>query len=861
MNGVHRISTADGDATNVRDRLSRNDPETVFQRVAERRGHELSTLEMPVIQAIFQDISQMSGEKSLTTDFSTVQVAGKKAELFLLKQYETICDSGTPCQAKRRAHDLISEMLRLIDENAKDKNNIQTEEIRRKKRRLSAGRVSMQTKAAVESTGSASQVAVAEAQNVSNPLINGRSSASLAPTNGNKEQTQAATNSTASNRPQSSSFQQQPTTISASTTQNENTSSAARGVASQATSGTSSSNQPMSKAPQTVAGQPNTSSSGSSAKPAPSTHTSTNGNKQSGSSTNKTKPRSIASLSAASATTSAIAHDSTTPAVRPPTARATTPNAAGAQSGSHATNPPPAYQKRTSNALAQQEIQLRQQRKEKPGHIITTTTESNGNGTQSTSSLPTGDSNGRTSSSTVQSNRTLTATKSVEPRRPYEPSAPGPMPMTSGTHGNGSESTSASLSNGTSVVASQKKSNNTLVPVKTSDCSAEGDAMEVSAVQEVLQSPVSVVIPICPHDGNHDNSLDVSSDDVDDDSGIPESSLTVFNNSLKITFPPDTTPNTFAAFADSRPGVVVGFSNYRLSYPQMDRVSKRFARWEPFWEVKKVLMTGVTSPVDSKELLVGKSASKLTTPNTVGSYHSSFLWSAVKDCITTSPDIAKIPKDGEYRVLIRMLPLNPSEKLKKKRADCHLWPLGTYLQIYRNGENRKYPQALVQRKQQGYDHSVWKGLCEPFDLTSFVRDHCKSSAHIAFELCCHEKEPYIFSLSLCRFRTPQSLFRDLKPKLKRLSLNASFEKIKGMMKNNTVSLDSDDEKAEGGEREPRRCLFSLQDASAKTAIVTPVRGRKCLHFSVSLNFRVIAVIRRGRGFSYGIPPFFRFLLF
>jgi hypothetical protein len=82
-------------------RLSRADAASVFKRVAERRGYEVSTLAITSVHAVLKEISDLTGE---IISPSTIKDPGKMVEALLLKQYQIICDPESPSQRKRRAH-------------------------------------------------------------------------------------------------------------------------------------------------------------------------------------------------------------------------------------------------------------------------------------------------------------------------------------------------------------------------------------------------------------------------------------------------------------------------------------------------------------------------------------------------------------------------------------------------------------------------------------------------------------------------------------------------------------------------------------------------------------------------------------
>jgi hypothetical protein len=89
-------------------------------------------------------------------------------------------------------------------------------------------------------------------------------------------------------------------------------------------------------------------------------------------------------------------------------------------------------------------------------------------------------------------------------------------------------------------------------------------------------------------------------------------------------------------------------------------------------------------------------------------------------------------KTGDRRLLLRMLPLKRSNYDKKHHSDNHQWPIGTFIQ-YSNGNNRQV-LPIAQRRQQSHDPSLWKGLCQPLDMTSFL----KFGAPFGVQICAKE---------------------------------------------------------------------------------------------------------------------------
>jgi hypothetical protein len=547
---------------------------------------------------------------------------------------------------------------------------------------------------------------------------------------------------------------------------------------------------------------------------------------------NRNKPRSTASLSVASATTAAIAHESSTLGDRSSVPPANNINEQSAQVSNHLTAPPPVYEKRSSNAIAHRELHLQQERKSKkvPDPSQTkNTTMVNGIRPQSVPSSTNGTDHERTSLITTNDGRQINQMSSQQKKAASmsstNTSSSGATP--SGTSSSTSGAKSATRTDSAALSLLQKP-NSAALSVKAKDEVVQSLERKRANGPTIAESPFTVTIPLT---SGSPMDMDIS-DDEDNES--PDYRTTTADFSVTIIFPADIGKPNIACYVDPRPAVAVQFTNEFPSGDSLHNVAARFSRWEPFWVVEKELFGGVTAPIKRKNHVVERGDSRLCTPNTAGSFTVKHLWQSVSSYLQqNSKPIDDKPKDGEYRVLIRMLPLKLSDYQKGKRADCHLWPLGTYLQVYRDGERQKYPQLVVQRKQQAHDKSKWLYLCYPHDFSPFIQNHCRTTDMVNFELCCHDQEQYIFSLDLCRYRSPQSLSRDVKKDLKRLSLEASFRKAKEMMKNNEVSLDSDDENSMEGGNKLSRTLFSLQDPISRIAIGTPVRGKNCRHFSVS----------------------------
>jgi hypothetical protein len=317
-----------------------------------------------------------------------------------------------------------------------------------------------------------------------------------------------------------------------------------------------------------------------------------------------------------------------------------------------------------------------------------------------------------------------------------------------------------------------------------------------------------------------------------------------------ITLPPDeskTKPTPYSCYVEDRPQVELQFKS-NFPTPNMGKsFVKRLSRWDPYWIPEKIFVSGLTAPVTKYRYQNQNKGSKYTS-QTAAQF-------AMRDVLKIAgPRIrqnnGEAPKDNDLRVLIRMLPLYLSKQKHggKDRADVHLWPKGTYLQIRADSDIRSIgtPQILCQRKQQSHDASKWLGICKHLDVTNIIHNawsssssslKSKKSKRTEIQLGCYDPELYMFSLALCRYQAPSSLSKTLleNPQLlRRVSIEEMHQRAKKLMESNEVILDgdTDDDDDENKPAELRSIRFSIRDPLTMAALKTPVRGKGCLHFSV-----------------------------
>jgi hypothetical protein len=241
---------------------------------------------------------------------------------------------------------------------------------------------------------------------------------------------------------------------------------------------------------------------------------------------------------------------------------------------------------------------------------------------------------------------------------------------------------------------------------------------------------------------------------------------------------------------------------------------------DPFWCIQTVVDAGVTSPVSKPNVEAARTAARididLSNPS-VRYLIPSVTWGEVQ---TDSP------KDGDVALVLRMLPLGSNGT--NKRADCHLWPKGTFLQLDGNG------MRLTQRRQQSHDLTQWKGMCKHLDVTEHISDPKKVTR---IQLCCYDDQPYLYCLAFCKFRSPNAIYHMLMNPAQnwteKLSREEGFQKAIQYVNANgqMVVLDSDNE----SEPEVAKLIFSLICPISKTLMQTPVRGKSCKHWQVRTN--------------------------
>ena len=266
-----------------------------------------------------------------------------------------------------------------------------------------------------------------------------------------------------------------------------------------------------------------------------------------------------------------------------------------------------------------------------------------------------------------------------------------------------------------------------------------------------------------------------------------------------------------------------------------------FEIWEPYWQVEKVIASGVTSPVEKLEWKAKPPARKDVgnVPRTVALFDvpslaptdvSKISWGMLKAQATSKP------KDGDCTLLLRMLPIKRKPDENKKRANTHIWPIGTFLMI------NNAPVPIAQRKQASHDLSKWEYLSHPLELSYHIKN---PKEQISISMCCQDATQYFYMVSVCSYKSPLTLKdRLLEPNnsfLHSLSMTESAKKaMEYINKNSMISIDDDDTGPKNDET--GLLIFSLVDPVTKVLMKTPVRGQKCKHWQVSSTLALKAMM-------------------
>jgi hypothetical protein len=268
----------------------------------------------------------------------------------------------------------------------------------------------------------------------------------------------------------------------------------------------------------------------------------------------------------------------------------------------------------------------------------------------------------------------------------------------------------------------------------------------------------------------------------------------------------------YAQMVDKRPATNVAFRK-RFSDMGLDHYAQtRLARWEPYWDIETIVSQGITSPIVSTSPNV---TTIRTATELVFRLNRLLLGDTAYREITEQ--LGRIPgssNNGGVDLMLWMLPVQPDPN----RADCNLWPKGTFLQLNDN------PIKLQQRYNERVGNK-WIGNCAPLSLSEHIRrpQDCQR-----IQLCAVDDTPFLFVVALCRYRSKERLFRSLQTDATTLYVHEGSEKAKHMIAEKMAAAMDDDIVSLDNE-----LSFRLTCPFTKLLLATPVRGKRCHHFQVS----------------------------
>jgi hypothetical protein len=266
---------------------------------------------------------------------------------------------------------------------------------------------------------------------------------------------------------------------------------------------------------------------------------------------------------------------------------------------------------------------------------------------------------------------------------------------------------------------------------------------------------------------------------------------------------------------------------------QRREVAMRWNEWEPFWEAVGWVNQTITNPVcDPLNEPAAKTAFWARLDSTVIHSHKGKIagMTNIKQDEWGMARTAEPYEDGETRLLLFTLPVVPP---KMKRADGHVWPIGTFLQLTTTGHlPSTHPIHLKQRSET--NQKKWTGMCDVLDLTQHIKDPTKPTK---IEAITHDGNPFYACAVYAKYRSSVTLFNllmdDKSPdSIRKLTEEEGLKKVQCLFSLTVVLDDSDNE--DGGETEEAgKYILSLKDAFSAKLINTPVRGKDCAHFQVS----------------------------
>jgi hypothetical protein len=255
-------------------------------------------------------------------------------------------------------------------------------------------------------------------------------------------------------------------------------------------------------------------------------------------------------------------------------------------------------------------------------------------------------------------------------------------------------------------------------------------------------------------------------------------------------------------------------------YAPIDNISVlcRLNEWDPFWSNVSIGKIGATRPIDSTYPWTDTIA-------TVGGFRLDT--SALGAMALSRKQISSRRWiNDEYAILLRMIPLDHKEG-SKRRADCHIWPKGTFLQI--NG----VPTSLIQRRQPRCNSRQWAGISDGLNIVPLIQNPNSPST---IEIFCYDDQSYVYCASLSQYRSVDHVLWRLtkggsQERITVVPLDESKRRAVSFAKS-LVTIDIDEYDGDNAMEEQGKFNVSLKCPISKSAMQIPVRGRNCSHRQV-----------------------------
>jgi len=397
-----------------------------------------------------------------------------------------------------------------------------------------------------------------------------------------------------------------------------------------------------------------------------------------------------------------------------------------------------------------------------------------------------------------------------------------------------SQQSTSAPANETNETSSQLAQNKAVVPQqptvapanRTNETSSQLAQNKAAALQHsAAASANGTTSRWGPPRSNSTSPIPLQQNSVMDNSSVRRglSAASRAGQNVTIVAQADRKQNRFPTFACTQTGralVRATFKTPSIEDVYVRMTNQRLKEWDPFWTPIMDVATNVTTTVHHLH-------PRTTLINYAAAEEFSFSsGSPIVTLLKWGKPRSEPWQNGEMALILRMLPLDASTK---KRADCHLWPKGTFLQI--NGQ----PVKLEQRRQQSHNEKEWKGMCRELCVSPWVGDPTKPTK---IELCSFENAPFYYSLKVCEYTDADHLYNSMtdpgnEKAIKCIPSDIGKDlAIEFASHQTTVNLDSDDE-GDHNHDDAAKFIFSLSCPISKQLMQYPVRGKACKHWQVS----------------------------